>query len=526
VSRKNPRGGRQGENPLQASFKSRRIRVRSVGAPDSVAEKCVAGNKDGGSRVIKAHRTTRVPRTVNHAEVAARDRVAVRKQDVGRRYRPPICLEVTACADGLEKSPIGILAFGAKIILVQHMDGKWHRMPTGLQGKQQFGNGRGMVEVAVSDDNQGGDKATGVEERKYPLALGARIHKDAGGVFQENVGVFAKGSYREPFQHGRLNVISQAGRQQAVLVPVYAAFAAALLFYFLIPIAGAFRLRSQWRRFRERITRISLAPILQYGDISSSSREDRAIIGRFRLLGTIDAIEGQNRVWVRGKNVSALVDLSKAPLYVAAPGPAEPGSIERLRWSSVSSLVEGTSIFVGGLLKFKDGRPIFIEAPDEVLIAVCHDETEDKLVPKLIAGGRASNEYWNYLTIISLAMGVAVISGILLIFRTSVFSTLAALIFLAGAIPILPFAPPGLALFFMYFRFWRLALAARTSRDLLKLPPQPSGDNDDAPEGDPEILTRHVERQAFVYAAAAGLSFGLALIVNFILAFIIWRSVL
>ena len=311
-----------------------------------------------------------------------------------------------------------------------------------------------------------------------------------------------------------------------MFVPVYIAFAAALLFYFLIPIAGAFRLRSQWRRFRERITRISLTPILQYGDIASASHEGRAIIGRFRLLGTIDAIEGQDRVWVRGKNVSALVDLSRAPVYVAEPGPVEPGSIERLRWSSVSSLVEGTSIFVGGLLHFEDGRPVFVDAPEEGLIAVCHDEVEGRLVSRLIAGGRASNEYWNYLTIISLAVGVAVISGILLIFRTTVFSTLAALIFLSGAIPILPFAPPGLIFFFAYFRFWRLALAARTSRDLLRLPPQPLGGIDDTPEGDPEILTRHVERQAFVYAGAAGLSFGLALIVNFILAFIIWRSVL
>jgi hypothetical protein len=357
-----------------------------------------------------------------------------------------------------------------------------------------------------------------------------------------------------------------------VLLPVYAAFAAAIIFYFLIPIVGAFRLRNRWRQFRERVAQISLSPLLRYGDLAKADREGRVNVGRFRLFGIIEAIEGPDRVWVRGKSVSALVDLSRAPLYVAAPGPPEAGSIERLRWSSVSSLVEGTNILVAGLLVIEHGRPVFVDAPGEGLIAVCHDGDEIKLVSRLIVSGRAPNEYWNYPTIISLALGVATISGILLLFRTSVFSTLRALIFLSGAIPILPFAPPGLALFFAYYKFWRLALASRTSRDQLRLPlhhsflrrallegetpPEgstwlglPNEDHEDklekrtltllAPEisgdpavetfvveGDPEELACHFEHEAIFYAAAAGLSFGLAVLVNFALAFIIWRSVL
>jgi hypothetical protein len=311
-----------------------------------------------------------------------------------------------------------------------------------------------------------------------------------------------------------------------VLLPVYAAFAAAIIFYFLIPIVGAFELRNRWRQFRERVAQISLAPLLHYGDLAMAEREGRVTVGCFRLFGIIEAIEGPDRVWVRGKSVSAIVDLSRAPLYVAAPGPAEAGSIERLRWSSVSSLVEGTSIFVAGLLVIEHGRPVFVDAPDEGLIAVCHDVDEKKLVSRLIACGRAPNEYWNYPTIISLALGVATISGILLLFRTSVFSTLRALIFLSGAIPILPFAPPGLAFFFAYHKFWRLALASRTSRDQLRLPLRHPSQRHALLEGDSETLARHVEHEAIFYAMAAGLSFGLAVLVNFALAFIIWRSVL
>ena len=357
-----------------------------------------------------------------------------------------------------------------------------------------------------------------------------------------------------------------------MLLPVYAAFVAAIIFYFLIPIAGAFRLRSQWRRFRDRVAEISFAPLLRYGDLAKAAHNGRVAVGRFRLLGVIEAIEGLDRVWVRGKNVSALVDLSHAPLFVTTPGAAEAGSIERLRWNSVSSLVEGTSILVGGLLKMEGGRPVFVDTPDEGLIAVCHDGDARKLVSRLIRGGRAPNEYWNYPTIISLALGVAAISGILLLFRTADFPSLRALIFLSGAIPILPLAPPGLAFFLAYNHFWRLALVARTARDLLRLPlsypciRQTLSEGESPPEcstwlgvtntvpikgrekrvltiftpeipedpaaetfvveGDPETLARKVEREAVLYAAAAGLSFGLAVLVNFALAFIVWRSVL
>jgi hypothetical protein len=312
---------------------------------------------------------------------------------------------------------------------------------------------------------------------------------------------------------------------QAVLLPVYAAFAAALLFYLLIPVAGAFRLRGQWQRFRERVVSLSLAPALSYGELARARKEGRREVGRFRLFGTIEAIEGLDRIWVRGKDVSALVDLSRAPLYVAAPGPADApaeaaGSIGRLRWRSVSSLVEGTRIFVAGLLAIEEGRPVFVDEPEEALVAVCHDWDEDKLVSRLVAGGRAQNEYWNDPTRISLALGLAVIAGILLFWRGPTFPTVKAMIFLAGAFPVLPFAPPGLAFFLAYHRLWRRALAWRISRDLLRLPAN-------APGGaSSEILARRAERESFLYAAAAGLSIGLAVLVNLALAFAIWRSLL
>jgi hypothetical protein len=365
-----------------------------------------------------------------------------------------------------------------------------------------------------------------------------------------------------------------------VLLPVYLALVAAVIFYLLIPIGGAFVLRSQWRRFRERVIMLGRESRLRYRHVASALNEGRAEVGRFRLYGTIDAIEGADRVWVRGAEASAVVDLSRAPLYVLAPAEegAEAGSIERLKWSSVSSLVEGTSIFVAGLLVIEEGKPVFVDRPDESLVAVCHEDGEQKLASRLVAGGRAPNEYWNYPTRISIALGLVVISAILLAYRSSIFSTLRSLIFLAGAGPVLPFAPPGLVLFFAYRRLWRRALASRTARDLLRLPLRfssrrgdggeysrralrageapPAGatrielppysreakaggeltlftppDDDPGSEsfvvaGEPEAMAKRSERDAFFYAAASGLAFGLAIVVNFVLAFLVWRAAL
>jgi hypothetical protein len=280
------------------------------------------------------------------------------------------------------------------------------------------------------------------------------------------------------------------------------------------------------------------------------------------------------------KGVSALADLSRAPLYVLAPlpdeGSAAAGSVSRIKWKSLSSLVEGTSVLVAGLLVLDEGRPVFVDDSDEGLVAICHDGGEEHLPSRLVTAGRAANEYWNYLTPISMALGLVAISAILLLFRTSMFSTLRALVFLAGMSPVLPFAPPGLAFFLLYRGLWRKALAARTVRDLLRLPlgyaeglgageyarrtlskgeeapedairislpvsvsdearsltlitPVGSGDplaETFVVEGEPEVQARRAERDASFYANAAGLALGLAVVANFAIAFMIWRLAL
>jgi hypothetical protein len=322
--------------------------------------------------------------------------------------------------------------------------------------------------------------------------------------------------------------------------------------------------------------------MLRYRDVARLVKEGGSS-GDRRFYGTIEAMEGADRVWVKGEEVSLLVDLSLAPLYVLEPGPAEAGSLRKIKWSSVSSLVEGTRIFVGGHLVVEGGQAVFVDAPDEGLIAVCHEEGEGRLASRLIAAGRGQNEYWNYFSRVSIALGVVVISSMLLGFRNSALSTVRALIFLAGVLPVLPFAPPGLALYFAYRRLWRRGLALRTARDLIKLPLSYSAEREPsdpsfvyerrvlaegqaAPEGAvivglpaselaglskqrirtlfvaegcedpaaettvvegvPELLVKHAERRASLCALASGLCFALAAVVNFALIFMIWRAAL
>jgi hypothetical protein len=365
-----------------------------------------------------------------------------------------------------------------------------------------------------------------------------------------------------------------------VLLPVYAALAAAFAFYLLIPVLGGFLLRSQWRRFRKRIAAAATLPSLRYRDVALALREGRTELGSFRMIGTVEALEGNDRVWVRGGGISALVDLSRAPLYVLAPGAMAAGAIQRLPWASVSSLVEGTEMLVAGALALEGNKQVFVDRAEEPLIAVCYEGGRAHLMSRLVASGRSPNEYWNNPTRLSLAVGLATIAALLLSFGSSSFPSVLALVFLAGALPILPFAPPGLALFFLYLRLWRRALAFRVERDLLRLPLgyestptgaalryvrrklapgelPPAGATAIEPaaprapdrmagtltvfepasgeaaeeevfaiEGEPEARARAAERAAAVYIAAAGLSLVLAIAINFALAFLVWRSTL
>ncbi len=256
-----------------------------------------------------------------------------------------------------------------------------------------------------------------------------------------------------------------------MFLPVFVALAVAAVFYLLVPLVGAFMLRAQWRRFRLRLAEVSLAPTLRYRDLAAALAAGDRVVGRFRLYGRVEALEGSDRVWLRGEGVSALVDFARAPLYVLSPEEEGPGSLSRVPWRSVTSLAEGTTLFAGGLLVLEGGKPVFVEEPGEALVAASYDCPDAALGRRLVEGARAENEYWTPLTRLSLSLGLAVTSLLLvLVTGRTTLATVRAMSFLLGGAPVLPLLPPGLFLFLLYHGLWRRALALRASRDAYRMP--------------------------------------------------------
>ena len=227
--------------------------------------------------------------------------------------------------------------------------------------------------------------------------------------------------------------------------------------------------------------------------------------------------------------------------------------------------------------------PVFSESPGRSLIVVSYQGKEEDLLSRLIAGGRRGNEYWNVLSRISIALGIGIMVFCLAVFWSSdYFPTVIFLSSLVTLIPVLVLLPPGLAFFFLYLFFWRRGLAARTLRDLLRLPlrffgddrydgrdgirsaPLPEGGeyrmirnpgklaesvpvletslgeagdwvlfepigSDDpgvrivAVAGDPEILARKASSRALIATLASGASLGFGILLNLVAAFLLWR---
>lgn len=318
-----------------------------------------------------------------------------------------------------------------------------------------------------------------------------------------------------------------------MLAPFYAALAAAFLFYLAIPVAVALRVRAQWRSFRDRVAELEGYPVLTYGAAARLAEDGGS--RRCRVFGSVEAIEGSDRVWVRGEGVSVLVDLSKAPVYTVPPGDPQAGSVRRLRWGSISSVAERARAFVGGKLVLESGRPVFVDSPGESLVVAIHDGRDEDLASRLIVGGRSQNEYFGYATPLSIALGLIAISVILLIARSSPFSTVRALVFLTGVLPVLPFAPPGLFLFLGYRHLWRRALALRIERDELRYSlPRRSSSPGSAEAGagrlppnlDSGALARAANRKALAAIMYALLCLASAVALNYALAFVAWRAAL
>lgn len=267
----------------------------------------------------------------------------------------------------------------------------------------------------------------------------------------------------------------------AELGSIFLVFAVAFLFFGLIPGIGAFFTRSRWRLFRRRVAESSLYPFLSYSDLSR--RGD--FLGRYRVFGQLEAIQGENRIWVNNGSFTVEADLRQAKLYFlpSFSGAARSLPVERLQeevpdeqtalvdWNQINTLPAGTQMYIAGQLHCQEEQAVFRSQGKDPLLVVLYDGQRNTIVQRAVWGGRQKNEYWNQFTVASLLTGSFCMLLLAYIFMRSSPSRLPVLFSLSLAFfPILGVLPPGFVLYYLYRFFWKRARLLRAERDLLRLP--------------------------------------------------------
>lgn len=319
-----------------------------------------------------------------------------------------------------------------------------------------------------------------------------------------------------------------------MLLPLYATLVVAIVFYLVLPLASAAWNGLRWRRFRHLVEELSKAPPLTYGeaarlraveDEAGQAGGQDATRGLHVMRATMEALEGDHHLWIRSPDVSAIVDFSASPLYVLSPevhdlpagSTGRAGSVQRFPWRRVRSFSEGTRLFVAGMAASRGGRIVFSADPEFPLVAISYDEDDGDLVSHIVAGGRSRNELWNSLTFASWSMGVALLSLLFINFAAS--PNLPSVMFISALValaPVLPLAPPGMALLIAGNALWRANLRVRIERDLSRVAGatgSPAGGGRPGAEG----------LRALFLGSLAGASVGLAIAINGILAFLLYR---
>lgn len=255
-----------------------------------------------------------------------------------------------------------------------------------------------------------------------------------------------------------------------------------LVFFIIIPGIGAFIVRNRWRGFRRRIFSDSLLPMVRYEQLY---KKPVGFIGYYRFLGNLEAIQGDDTIWIRNGNISLSAELEKVYVYLlpSMSSTELEGAIEqndealpdemprRVSWSKIFSLPESTRIFLSGALYSERGQGVFRSNNRHPLTVVIYDGDQETILRRSIWGGRQRNEYWNPVTPASLITG----SASLLLLSYNLFQTatmrFAALTSLTLSLtPLIPFLPPGLLFFFFYRYFWKKGRFSRAERDLIRLP--------------------------------------------------------
>lgn len=257
----------------------------------------------------------------------------------------------------------------------------------------------------------------------------------------------------------------------------------AALFYIIVPGIGAFLVRYRWRTFRRRTIEASLLPAAGYNQMRRAADAGAGeYLGEFRFIGSLEAIQGNDIMWLNDGSVSFAVDMKgqTVALLPSAEGgsPPENESPHLIPWRKLTHLTEGVRLLVAGGFYGDDGRGLFRGTNGKPLVAVMYGGPDATMLRRAIYSGRQRNEYWNQLTPASLAAGALALltaAYVTLSQPGTRFEGLLAVTF--SIVPIAPLFPPGFVLFFLYRRLWRRGRALRAERDVVTLPLRHFPDN-------------------------------------------------
>lgn len=257
----------------------------------------------------------------------------------------------------------------------------------------------------------------------------------------------------------------------------------AALFYLAVPGIGAFLARGQWRRFRRTMLAVSCCPTANPARIA---RDRPGLLGRYRFFGTLEAIQGDERIWITNGRHSVAADLGGLSVYIlprqgARPEDGREGEVRSVPWGRIFSLPEGTPMLVGGALFSEDGRGVFRSQGRDRLLVVIHDCPRESIVQMATWSGRHRNEYANAFTLPSIITGSLSLAALAYSLLSAPAGMIAAIAAITAALaPVVPFLPPGFPLYFAYRWSWKRARLMRAQRDVVRLPlryfpPAPEG---------------------------------------------------
>lgn len=262
--------------------------------------------------------------------------------------------------------------------------------------------------------------------------------------------------------------------------PMYLALLTALFFYLLLPVCGGIISRTRWKSFRSRIMAAQGLPRMGLRSLQESGVE-------FRFYGEVDAIGGQNELWLRNDELACVIDARAASVYVlsgagnegspgldgAGDGGSEEGgggdgdSLERVRWAALPSIPPVARAYAIGQARLDGSRMVLGSGNGKPVLLVIHDGKDEDVELRSIWNGRQRNEYWNPLTQVSLVAGLLAMSVIVSrVLAARTLPSIAAITVAAGFSPLLPLLPPGVIGFILYRSSWRRARFCRSRRDL------------------------------------------------------------